>query len=112
MGVAFSKYPEGPYTKFDEPILDGSHEVMLWQQGTGIGALASLSSTFEYAPDGIDFTSNKLGVKVNNRPIAPGVFRQDLTDRRVVGEGLKWGISMVHNGADSYLTRYSIQTKQ
>jgi beta-xylosidase len=112
MGVAFSKYPEGPFTKFDKPILAGSHEVMLWRQGTGIGALASLSSTFEYAPDGIDFTSNKLDVKISNRPIAPGVFRQDLTDRSVVGEGLKWGISMVLNGADSYLIRYSVNTKQ
>jgi hypothetical protein len=71
-----------------------------------------LSSTFEYAPDGIDFTSNKLDVKISNRPIAPGVFRQDLTDRSVVGEGLKWGISMVLNGADSYLIRYSVNTKQ
>ncbi|MFT7031599.1 MAG: beta-xylosidase [Cyclobacteriaceae bacterium] len=112
MGVAFSKYPEGPFTKFDEPILGGSHEVMLWQQGTGIGALASLSNTFEYAPDGIDFVSNKINVKVKNRPIAPGVFREDLTNSTITGEGLKWGISMVLNGADSYLIRYSVDTKQ
>ncbi|XOV93524.1 MAG: family 43 glycosylhydrolase [Bacteroidota bacterium] len=109
MGVAFSKYPEGPFTKFDNPILSGSHEVMLWQQGTGIGALASLSNTFEYAPDGVDFMSNKLNLKVKNRPIAPGVFRQDLTDPDVVGEGLKWGISLVLNGNDSYLIRYRVE---
>jgi len=108
MGVAFSKYPEGPFIKFDNPILPGSHEVMLWQYGTGVGALASLSSTFEYAPDGIDFLSNKLGLKVKNRPNAPGVYRQDLTDLTVRGAGLKWGISMVHNGKNSYLIRYAI----
>jgi len=111
MGVAFSKYPEGPFTNFDNPILPGSHEVMIWQQGTGIAALASLSSTFEYAPDGTDFLSNKIGVKVENRPIAPGVFRQDLTDPFVKGEGLSWGISMIHNGDEAYLVRYELVSK-
>ena len=111
MGVAFSKYPEGPYTKLDHPILSGSHEVILWQEGTGIGALASLTNTFEYAPDGIDFMSNKLGVEVENRPLAPGVFRQDLTQPTVRGEGLKWGISMVHNGDEAYLIRYELGSK-
>jgi beta-xylosidase len=108
MGVAFSKYPEGPFTKLDQPILSGSHEVMLWQQGTGIGVLASATSTFEYAADGIDFMRPKLAVKVENRPLAPGVFRQDLTDPTLRGEGLKWGISMVHNGAECYLIRYEL----
>jgi len=80
----------------------------------GVAALASLSSTFEYAPDGVDFLSNKLGVKVENRPIrpiAPGVFRQDLTDPAVKGEGLKWGISMIHNGDEAYLVRYELVSK-
>jgi hypothetical protein len=108
MGVAFSKYPEGPFTKMDNPILPNSHEVMLWQQGTGVGALASLSSTFEYAPDGIDFTTNKLAVKVSNRPIAMGVYRPDLTDRSVSAAGIHWGISMVVNGDECYLTRYRV----
>ena len=111
MGVAFSKYPEGPFTKMDKPILPESHEVMLWQQGTGVGALASLSNTFEYAPDGIDFLSNKLGVKVKNRPIAPGVYRQDLTDSSIKGEGLNWGISMIENGDECYLIRYKTVSK-
>lgn len=108
MGTAFSKYPEGPFTKLDHPILSGSHEVALWQEGTGIAALASLSNTFEYAPDGIDFMSNKLDVKVENRPLAPGIFRQNLTNSTVKGEGLNWGISMVHNGDESYLIRFKL----
>lgn len=111
MGVAFSKYPEGPYTKFDKPILDQSHEVMIWQENIGIATLASLSSTFEYATDGIDFLGNKLSVKVENRPFAPGSFRQDLTDLKMKGEGLKWGISMVHNRDECYLTRYKLVHK-
>jgi beta-xylosidase len=111
MGAAFSKYPEGPFTKHDSPILSGSHEVVLWQEGTGIGALASLSKTFEYASDGIDFMSNKLGVKASNNPIAAGVFRQELTQSTVRGEGLKWGISMIHNGDEAYLVRYKVVSK-
>ncbi len=111
MGAAFSKYPEGPYTKLDNPILPGSHEVMLWQEGRGIGALASLSNTFEYAPDGLDFMSHKLGVKVENRPKAPGLFRPDLTQPNSRGEGLKWGISMASNGAETYLIRYKLVSK-
>jgi len=111
MGVAFSKYPKGPYIKLDDPILSGSHEVMIWQQGTGIAALASLSSTFEYAPDGIEFMNDKLGVKAENRPMAPGVFRQDLTNPTIKGKGLNWGISMVHNGNECYLIRYKTVEK-
>jgi len=111
MGVAFSKYPEGPFTKLDNPILSGSHEVMIWQEGTGIAALASLSNTFEYAPDGVDFMSNKLAVKVENRPLAPGSFREDLTNPMISGEGLKWGISMVMNGDECYLIRYELVQK-
>uniref|UniRef100_UPI003217C42A family 43 glycosylhydrolase n=1 Tax=uncultured Draconibacterium sp. TaxID=1573823 RepID=UPI003217C42A len=108
MGVAFSKYPEGPFVKLDDPILSGSHEVMLWQQGNGVGALASLTSTFEFASDGIDFMSNRLAVKVENRPLAPGVFRKDLTDRTQKSEGLHWGISMIHNTKECYLIRYEL----
>ena len=111
MGAAFSKSPEGPFTKLDNPILSGSHEVMLWQEGAGIGAVASLSNTFEYAPDGLDFMSHKLGVEVENRPKAPGAFRQDLTQSTMIGEGLKWGISMRQNGNEDYLIRFKLVLK-
>ncbi len=109
--VAFSLNPEGPFEKFHSPLLSKSHEVMLWQEGTGIGVIASQSNTFEYSPDGIDFTTNELNLSVKGRPFAPGVFRQDLTDPSVRGEGLKWGISMVHNGSEAYLIRYEVKKK-
>lgn len=108
MGVAYSKYPEGPFTKFGKEILERSHEVLIWPQGTGVGAFASLSETFEYAPDGIDFMSDKLNAKVKERAVAPGAFRPDLTVRVVIGEGLKWGISMIPNGHECYLTRFEL----
>lgn len=108
MGVAYSKSPGGPFLKLGRAILAGSHEVLIWPHGTGVAALASLSSTIEYAADGVDFTSNPLAVKVENRPSAPGAYRPDLTQALMVGEGLKWGISMIHNGDEAYLVRYEL----
>ncbi len=112
MGVAFSKNPEGPYTKLEKAILERSHEVLIWPQGTGVGAFASLSKTFEYAPDGVDFMSDKFNAEVEERAVAPGAFRPDLTAPVVVGEGLKWGISMVPNKHECYLIRYELISKQ
>jgi hypothetical protein len=80
---------------------------MIWPHGPGVAALASKSSTLEYAADGIDFLSNRLAEKVENRPIAPGAYRPDLTRSVTEGEGLRWGVSMVLNGPEAYLVRYA-----
>jgi Glycosyl hydrolases family 43 len=111
MGVAFSTNPQGPFIKYGKPILPQSHEVMIWQEGYGVGALSSLSGTLEYAADGIDFISNKLAVKVKAFPKAPGAYRKDLIDPTAKSEGLQWGISMVHNGDECYLIRYKLNAK-
>ncbi|MCT4646019.1 MAG: family 43 glycosylhydrolase [Carboxylicivirga sp.] len=108
MGVAFSKNPQGPFIKLDQPLMAENHEVMIWPHKTGVATLASFSSTIEYAADGIDFYTDKLGVKVEKRPDAPGAYRPDLTNPTAVGEGLKWGIGMVHNGAEAYLIRFEV----
>ena len=65
-------------------------------------------STFEYAHDGLDFTTAILNIKIpgEERPLAPGAFRPDLVDPEVEITGLTWGISMVHNGDESYLVRW------
>jgi hypothetical protein len=112
MGVAYSSSPRGPFIKLDRPILPESHEVLIWPHGTGVAALASLSSTFEYAADGVDFTSSPMAAKAENRPIAPGAYRPDLTGPLIMGEGLKWGISMVHHGDESYLVRFELIRKE
>jgi hypothetical protein len=109
MGVAFSGSPEGPYIKYESnPILDKSHEVMIWKQGQGVACLASLSSTFEYAGDGLDFGTANLNIKIpgKERPMAPGAFRSDLVDPESENTGLTWGISMVHNHDEAYLVRW------
>ena len=107
MGVAISKTPEGPYIKYISPLLDKSHEVLIWKHGEGIAALASISSTLEYSKTGLNFTSDKKRIKVVNRPFAPGAYRPDLTGNK--SDKLKWGISMVHNGPSCYLVRYDVR---
>jgi len=111
MGVAFSTIPGGPYVKYENnPILDKSHEVMIWKQGQGVACLASLSSTFEYAADGLDFTAANLNIEIpgEKRPMAPGTYRPDLMDREAENRGLTWGISMVHNDDEAYLIRWEV----
>jgi hypothetical protein len=107
MGVAFAGHPWGPFTKNGPAILDRSHEVLIWPQGSGVAALASLSSTFEYAPDGIHFDTT-FSTKAKNRPIAPGLFRPDLTRPVRRGQSPDWGISMVLHGDECYLERFRI----
>ena len=109
MGVAISYKPEGPYIKYGSPLLDKSHEVLIWKHGEGVAALASISSTLAYSKTGLDFTSDGKNIKVDNRPFAPGAYRPDLTGGKA--KKLEWGISMVHNGPDCYLIRYDVIEK-
>jgi predicted GH43/DUF377 family glycosyl hydrolase len=106
MGVAFSNQIKGPYEKYGNPILPDSHEVLIWPFHGGIMALASKSSTLEFAPDGIDFLTNRQGIPVVNRPSAPGAFRPELTGLPTGQNGIEWGISMIHNGDEAYLIRF------
>lgn len=108
MGVAFAEKPEGPYKKYTgNPILDKSHEVFIWSHREGIAAYASLSKTLEYAPDGLDFTTNPLGIETLPKPIAPGAFRPELSEPLQYGRGIQWGISMKDPGGPyPYLVRW------
>ncbi len=110
MGVATANKPKGPYKKYGIPILDHSHEVLIWNYKGGVFALASLSSTLEFALDGLNFESKKFGKKLKYRPSAPGLYRPHLTDhskKEVPG----WGISMQRKGKDIYLVRFEFKTR-
>jgi hypothetical protein len=111
MGVAFAAHPAGPFQKYGTDILAGSHEVLIWPEGNGVAALASIHSTIEFAPDGIDFMSHSLALPVENRPQAPGLFRPDLMDPDDGQGAFEWGIAMVLNGAECYLIRYDCLVK-
>jgi len=112
MGLAIAKTPAGPYTRLNDgrPILANSHEVMIWPHRSGVVTYASASRTLEFAPDGIDFTSNPLRTRTVTKPTAPGCFRTDLTEPEDFGRGITWGISMKNPGGPSpYLLRYAIK---
>ena len=111
MGVAFSENIEGPFEKYVKPILPTSHEVLIWSYKNGVAALASISSTLEFAPDGLDFLTDKKAIKVENRPNAPGAFRPELTQLASDEKGISWGISMIHNGNEAYLIRYNCESE-
>jgi len=106
MGVAFADKPKGPYNKYEgNPILDKSHEVFIWAHREGVAAYASISKTLEYAMDGLDFKSQKAGIKTVPKPNAPGAYREELTGHVEYGPGVKWGISMRH-GPNPHLVRW------
>ncbi|MHC4166231.1 MAG: hypothetical protein ACYSWQ_04685 [Planctomycetota bacterium] len=111
MGLAIADTPAGPYRRLNggRPILPSSHEVMIWPHRSGVAAYASASRTLEFAPDGIDFTSNPLRIRTATEPTAPGCFRTDLTNPEDFGRGITWGVSMKDPGGPfPYLLRYAI----
>ena len=82
---------------------------MIWPHREGVAAYASLTQTFEYAPDGIDFLSNRLGLKATPKPIAPGCYRPDLTNPVTYGRGIRWGICLKKPGGPyPYLIRFEV----
>lgn len=110
MGLAIAPRPEGPFERQNggDAILARSHEVLIWPYGPGVAALASISSTIEYAPDGVDFETDPLAAPVERRPQAPGAFRPDLTEPRDGGRGLSWGISLRDPGGNPFLVRFTV----
>jgi len=111
MGLAVADEPQGPYIRVNSgrSILADSHEVMIWPHRAGVAAYASASRTLEFAPDGVDFTTNPINALTVPRPMAPGCFRLDLTEPVAFGRGIAWGICMeAPSGPCPYLLRYEI----
>ena len=111
MGLAVADAPRGPYLRVHSgrPILADSHEVMIWPHRTGIAAYASKSRTLEFAPDGVDFTTNPVHALTGPKPVAPACFRRDLIEPVAFGRGITWGICMKEpSGPYPYLIRYKI----
>jgi hypothetical protein len=106
MGVAVAEHPEGPYQKHEDPILDRSHEVLIWLKDGGVASLASISSSINFASDGINFSP--IQQELTNIPTAPGLYRPHLEDGNPAEEIPGWGISMKQAKGEAYLLRYEI----
>lgn len=110
MGVAIANHPAGPYQKHDKPILDKSHEALVWHHQDGFLALASISSTLEFSKDGLNFQSEEaLSKPVQNRPTAPGLFRPHLTDHNVKSIP-GWGVSIMTTDGFVHLLRFEMKS--
>ena len=107
MSVAFADKPEGPFTKQDGFLLDGSHEVLIWKKEEGVVSLASLSSSLHYAADGKKFTL--LQEDLTNLPKAPGLYRPHLNDGNPNSEIPGWGINMISKKGEAYLMRFEMK---
>jgi len=72
--------------------------------------MASISSTLEYAEDGLDFDSGFQGLKIKKRPAAPGLYRPHLTDpkkKNIPG----WGVSMGSKSGHIFLKRFELKSE-
>lgn len=106
MGVAFAEQAEGPYVKHSGPILDHSHEVLIWSINRGVASLASINSSINFAADGINFSP--IHQNLSDIPRAPGLYRPHLENGNPPKEIPGWGISMKQGKGEAYLLRYEI----
>jgi hypothetical protein len=107
MGVAFADQPEGPYEKYPTPLLERSHEVLIWNQDDGVAALASISQSINWAPEGIEFSRKYENLK--QIPRAPGLFRPHLTEhseKSIPG----WGICHDRKEGHIFLRRFTVKS--
>ena len=106
MGVAFADQPEGPYIKHVDPILDKSHEVLIWSQDGGVASLASLNKSINFALDGAEF--ELLHSNLSNIPKAPGLYRPEIENGNAISDIPGWGVSMVSKKGLAYLLRFEM----
>lgn len=107
MGVAFAEKPEGPYTKHPTPLLDKSHEVLIWKEGESVASLASISNSISYAEDGLNFIKKHTGL--TSIPKAPGLFRPHLTSDTRNNEIPGWGMAMTRKDNRVFLIRFEMK---
>lgn len=107
MSVAYAKLPEGPYEKHPTPLLDKSHEVLIWSKDGGVASLASINSTINLAADGVHFSP--IQSNLTNIPKAPGLYRPHLENGNKANEIPGWGISMIQKKGIAYLLRFEMK---
>lgn len=106
MGVAFADKPEGPFIKNAEPILDKSHEVLIWTEDGVVSSLASFSQSIYSAADGLHF--KPLYQNLEDIPKAPGLYRPSLTNGSK-DDVDNWGIAMIQKNKQTYLVRFEMR---
>ena len=106
MSVAYANQPEGPFKKHDGPLLDKSHEVLIWGKDGGIVSLASINKTLNISADGEHFSVLQDSLK--NIPKAPGLYRPHLENGNPEINVPGWGIAMIQKKGWAYLVRFEM----
>lgn len=106
MGVAMAENPIGPFKKYDHPLIEKGHEVLIWSQNGGVASLASLSKSIHWAKDGLEFSP--VAEDLTKIPMAPGLYRPHLEDGNKADEVPGWGICMRQSKGEAHLFRYEI----
>lgn len=98
MGVAIADKPEGPYIKHESnPVIAGNHEVLVWTQGSGVGAMigttgpAEIKNSVMYSADGLKFTKTH---DVKSGPWAGGAYRPEAFTQSGLGGLPRWGVEI------------------
>lgn len=114
MGVAIADNPEGPYVKSpSNPLAKGGHEVLVWPEGEGVGALVGMKlgkgSPFflMHAEDGLNFKKTAQ-IMNTNAPWAPGAFRPEAFTESGKGDMIEWGLHIAGERPNLFLERFDI----
>jgi len=107
MGVAIADQPEGPFVKHPEPLIDKSHEVLVWQQEDKVLALACFSKSIYISDDGINFSLIQKDLK--ELPYAPGLYRPHLEDGNAAKSIPGWGLSLRTQKGLAYFVRFEME---
>ena len=114
MGVAIAEKPEGPYLKSPQnPVAEGGHEVLVWAEGKGVGALVGMKLgeakpfNLMYAEDGLNF-EKVAQIESDKAPWAPGAYRPEAFSESDKGERIKWGLHIGGKRPDLFLERFEI----
>jgi hypothetical protein len=116
MGVAIADKPEGPYIKHScNPLVAGGHEVLVWPQGDGVGAMVGMklgaNSTVPFqimvAADGIHFEKTSE-IKNENAPWAPGAYRPEAFIDSGTGQMIQWGLHIGGERPNLFMERFDI----
>ncbi|MGD7654597.1 MAG: family 43 glycosylhydrolase [Verrucomicrobiales bacterium] len=114
MGLAIAEKPGGPYVRYEgNPVIPGNHEVVIWPQGSGVGAMIGtvgpkkITESLMFSEDGYTFTKTH---DVVNVPHAAGTYRPEAFTESGKGDIPQWGVA-IGKGKLPFIKRFDVKVK-